>query len=104
GRVGIDLLAGPSEIAVIADDTADPELIAADLLAQAEHGPTSPAVLITTSEALGRAVIDEVERQLDELDRRSDGAADTPRRAWTDHGAVMGAADREHAAVLSDQV
>ena len=60
GRVGIDLLAGPSEVAVIADDTADPELVAADLLGQAEHGPTSPAVLITTSEALGRAVIDEV--------------------------------------------
>src|SRR5689334_4328990 len=67
GRVGIDLLAGPSEVAVIADDTADPELVAADLLAQAEHGPTSPAVLITTSEALGRAVIEEIERQLDAL-------------------------------------
>src|SRR6185312_4599845 len=82
GRVGIDLLAGPSEVAVIADDTADPELVAADLLGQAEHGPTSPAVLITTSEPLGRAVIDEVTRQLDELDRRGDGSADTPRQAW----------------------
>ena len=50
GRVGIDLLAGPSEIAVLADETADPELVAADLLGQAEHGPTSPAVLVTTSE------------------------------------------------------
>ena len=58
---------------MIADETADPELVAADLLAQAEHGPTSPAVLITTSEALGRAVIDEIARQLDELDRRGDG-------------------------------
>jgi sulfopropanediol 3-dehydrogenase len=104
GRVGIDLLAGPSEVAVIADDTADPELVAADLLGQAEHGPTSPAVLITTSESLGRAVIDEVSRQLDELDRRGDGSADTPRRAWTDHGVVMVAADREHAAALSDEV
>ena len=104
GRVGIDLLAGPSEVAVIADDTADPELVAADLLGQAEHGPTSPAVLITTSESLGRAVIDEVSRQLDELERRGDGSADTPRRAWTDHGAVMVAADREHAAALSDEV
>jgi sulfopropanediol 3-dehydrogenase len=104
GRVGIDLLAGPSEVAVIADDTADPELVAADLLGQAEHGPTSPAVLITTSEALGRAVIDEVARQLDELDRRGDGSGDTPRRAWTDHGVVMVAADREHAAALSDEV
>ncbi len=104
GRVGIDLLAGPSEVAVIADDTADPELVAADLLGQAEHGPTSPAVLITTSESLGRAVIDEVSRQLEELDRRGDGSADTPRRAWTDHGVVMVAADREHAAALSDEV
>jgi sulfopropanediol 3-dehydrogenase len=104
GRVGIDLLAGPSEVAVIADDTADPELVAADLLGQAEHGPTSPAVLITTSEALGRAVVDEVERQLSELERRGDGSAETPRRAWTDHGVVMVAADREHAAALSDEV
>ena len=104
GRVGIDLLAGPSEVAVIADDTADPELVAADLLGQAEHGPTSPAVLITTSEALGRAVVDEVDRQLRELDRRGDGSAETPRRAWTDHGVVMVAGDREHAAALSDEV
>jgi sulfopropanediol 3-dehydrogenase len=104
GRVGIDLLAGPSEVAVIADDTADPELVAADLLGQAEHGPTSPAVLITTSETLGRAVIGEVERQLGDLERRGDGSADTPRRAWTDHGVVMVAADREHAAALSDEV
>jgi sulfopropanediol 3-dehydrogenase len=104
GRVGIDLLAGPSEVAVIADETADPELVAADLLAQAEHGPTSPAVLITTSEPLGHAVIDEVARQLDELSRRADGAADTPRTAWTDHGVVMVAADRDHAVALSDEV
>ena len=104
GRVGIDLLAGPSEVAVIADDSADAELVAADLLGQAEHGPTPPAVLITTSEALGRAVIDEVARQLEELDRRGDGSADTPRRAWADHGVVMVATDRDHAAALSDEV
>ena len=104
GRVGIDLLAGPSEVAVIADDTADPELVAADLLAQAEHGPTSPAVLITTSEALGHAVIVELARQLNELERHADGAGDTPRRAWADHGVVMVAADRDHAVTLSDEV
>ena len=104
GRVGIDLLAGPSEVAVIADDTADPELVAADLLGQAEHGPTSPAVLITTSEALGRTVLSEVARQLDELDRHAPGSADTPRRAWAAHGVIMVAADREHAAALSDEV
>jgi sulfopropanediol 3-dehydrogenase len=89
---------------VIADDSADPELVAADLLGQAEHGPTSPAVLITTSESLGRAVIEEVARQLEALQRRGDGSADTPRRAWTDHGVVMVATDREHAAELSDEV
>jgi len=102
GRVGIDLLAGPSEVAVIADDTADPELVAADLLAQTEHGPSSPAVLITTSEALGHAVIDEIARQLGELHRT--GADDTSRRAWNDHGVVVVAHDREHAAALSDEV
>jgi sulfopropanediol 3-dehydrogenase len=101
GRVGIDLLAGPSEVAVIADDTADPELVAADLLAQAEHGPTSPAVLITTSEALGRAALDEIERQLERLVALGD---DTAARAWADHGIVMVAADREDAAALSDEV
>jgi sulfopropanediol 3-dehydrogenase len=107
GRVGIDLLAGPSEVAVIADDTADPELVAADLLAQAEHGPSSPAVLITTSEDLGQAVIAEVERQLDELDGLDWAGApggETPRAAWRDHGVVMVARDREHAAALSDEV
>lgn len=104
GRVGIDLLAEPSEVAVIADATADPELVAADLLAQAEHGPSSPAVLITTSETLGHAVIAEVDRQLGALDRAATGAGDTPRAAWTDHGVVMIAADREHAAALSDEV
>jgi sulfopropanediol 3-dehydrogenase len=104
GNVGIDLLAGPSEVAVIADETADPELVAADLLAQAEHGPTSPAVLITTSESLGRTVIEEIDRQLAELDRRAAGSADTPRRAWADHGTVMVASDHDHAAALSDEV
>jgi sulfopropanediol 3-dehydrogenase len=104
GRVGIDLLAGPSEVAVIADHSADPELVAADLLAQAEHGPTSPAVLITTSEELGRAVIDQIARQLDALDALGGGVGETPRTAWNDYGAVMLASDREHAAQLSDIV
>jgi sulfopropanediol 3-dehydrogenase len=102
GRVGIDLLAGPSEVAVIADETAEPELVAADLLAQAEHGPSSPAVLITTSERFGRAVVAEIERQLDVL--TADGADDTVRRAWEDYGTAMVARDREHAAELSDEV
>lgn len=104
GRVGIDLLAGPSEVAVIADASADPELAAADLLAQAEHGPTSPAVLITTSEATGRAVIAEIDRQLDALDALGGGVGDTPRRAWTDHGSVILVADREAAVRVADAV
>jgi sulfopropanediol 3-dehydrogenase len=102
GRVGIDLLAGPSEVAVIADHTADAELVAADLLAQAEHGPTSPATLITTDERLGTLVLGEVSRQLDELART--GADVTPRTAWDDHGTIVVADDREHAATLSDEV
>lgn len=101
GRVGIDLLAGPSEIGVIADGTADPELVAADLLGQAEHGPTSPAVLVTTSEDLGRAVLAEIERQLDDLARV--GGDEVPRKAWSDYGAVLLAEDDEHAVALSDE-
>ena len=97
GHVGIDLLAGPSEIAVIADEHADPELVAADLLGQAEHGPTSPAVLVTTSEELGRAVRAEVERQLEEL-----ATAEVAGAAWRDHGAIVVAPDRETAAMVSD--
>jgi sulfopropanediol 3-dehydrogenase len=99
GRVGIDLLAGPSEIAVIADDTADAELVAADLLGQAEHGPTSPAVLVTTSEDLGRAVRREVERQLEEL-----ATAEVAGVAWRDHGAIVVVGDRESAALVADQL
>ena len=98
GRVGIDLLAGPSEITVIADDGADAELVAADLLGQAEHGPTSPVVLICLSEDFGRRVIEEAERQLAEL------GDDTARAAWTDYGSVIVAADREEAAQVSDAV
>ena len=70
GRAAIDLLAGPSEVAVIADETADADLVAADLLGQAEHGPDSPAALVTTDAALGRAVAAEVERQLETLATR----------------------------------
>src|SRR4051794_39662221 len=98
GRVGIDLLAGPSEITVIADDDADAELVAADLLGQAEHGPTSPVVLICLSEAFGRRVIEEAERQLVEL------GDDVARAAWTDYGSVIVAGDREEAAQVADAI
>src|SRR5690606_14663844 len=65
GKVGIDLLAAPTEIMVLADDSADPDIVACDLLGQAEHGPTSPAILATTSEGLGRDVITAVDRWLE---------------------------------------
>ncbi|MBV9200908.1 MAG: histidinol dehydrogenase [Alphaproteobacteria bacterium] len=84
GRVGIDLFAGPTEILVIADDTADAEMCATDLLGQAEHGPTSPAVLLTTSEKLAHATIAEVDRQLTVLP-----TADVAGVAWRDFGEVI---------------
>jgi sulfopropanediol 3-dehydrogenase len=99
GTVAIDLLAGPSEVAVIADETADPELVAADLLGQAEHGPDSPAALVTTSAALARAVVAEVDRQLTQL-----ATADIAGPAWRDHGSVTVAADRVTAAALMDDL
>jgi sulfopropanediol 3-dehydrogenase len=97
GRVGIDLLAGPSEVAVIADETADPELVAADLLGQAEHGPTSPAALVTTSMELATAVAEQVQLQTLALATREVIAA-----AWRDHGAILVAATREDAVRVSD--
>jgi len=84
GRVGIDLFAGPTEILVIADDTADAEMCATDLLGQAEHGPTSPAILLTTSEKLAHATVAEVDRQLTLL-----RTADIAGVAWRDYGEVI---------------
>ncbi|WP_319446580.1 MULTISPECIES: histidinol dehydrogenase [unclassified Mycobacterium] len=97
GRVGIDLLAGPSEVAVLADESADPEWVAADLLGQAEHGPNSPAALITTSEVLGRKVIKAIDRQLETLATRDVAGA-----AWRDYGSVVVATDRAQAAAIAD--
>jgi sulfopropanediol 3-dehydrogenase len=97
GRVGIDILAGPTEILVLADDTADAELVAADLLGQAEHGPTSEAVLITTSHALGEAVLKAVERLLDTWPTRAVAA-----QSWDARGAVIVADDEDEAIALSD--
>ena len=84
GRVGIDLFAGPTETLVIADESVDGELCAADLLGQAEHGPTSPAILLTNSEKLGHDTIAEVERQLTILP-----TAEVAGAAWKDHGEVI---------------
>jgi sulfopropanediol 3-dehydrogenase len=97
GRVGIDLLAGPTEILVIADEQADPELVAADLLGQAEHGPTSPAILVTTSRALGQAVIECVDRLLE-----SWPTAEVAGQAWREHGSVAVADDDAEAIALAD--
>ncbi|MGH8784821.1 MAG: histidinol dehydrogenase [Cupriavidus necator] len=84
GRVGIDLLAGPTERLVIADDTCDAELVVADLLGQAEHGPNSPAILLTNSRALTGAVPAEIERQLAKLP-----TAPIARVAWEEYGEII---------------
>ena len=84
GRVGIDLFAGPTETLLIADDSVDGEMCAVDLLGQAEHGPTSPAVLLTTSEKLAHDTMVEVERQLRILP-----TAGIARQAWAEHGEVI---------------
>jgi len=84
GRVGIDLPAGPTETLLLADDTVDGELCATDLLGQAEHGPTSPAVLLTTSRQLGLDTLAEVESQLETL-----ATADIASQAWADYGRVI---------------
>jgi sulfopropanediol 3-dehydrogenase len=97
GRVGIDLLAGPTEILILADATADPALVAADLLGQAEHGPTSPAVLVTTSREVGAAVLAEIRLLLAWLESRAIAAA-----AWRDHGEVVLARDRAEAIELAN--
>ena len=84
GRVGIDLFAGPTETLIIADDSVDGEMCAVDLLGQAEHGPTSPAILLTNSEALARATLGEVERQLTILPTAGIAAI-----AWAEYGQVI---------------
>ena len=97
GRVGIDLLAGPTEVAVIADETADPKLVALDLLGQCEHGPTSPAILITSSRHLAEAVLKQVDRWLETFP-----TAEVARVAWAEHGSVAVVDDLDAAIALSD--
>ncbi len=98
GIAGIDLLAGPTEILVIADDTADPAIVAMDLLGQAEHGPDSPAWLVTTSRKLGEQVIAEVARQLPDLPTR-----DNAGKAWADLGEVIVVSSDDEAIAVSDE-
>jgi len=99
GQVGIDLLAGPTETLVIADDSVDGELCAADLLGQAEHGPNSPAILLTNSEKLARDTMAEVERQLKKLP-----TAPIASRAWADYGQVIVADSYEEMVAIADEI
>ena len=99
GRVGIDLFAGPTETLIIADETVDGELCAIDLLGQAEHGPTSPAVLLTTSAALANDTMAEVDRQLDSLP-----TADIARESWANYGAVILCQDDEEMVHEADRL
>jgi len=98
GRVGIDLLAGPTEILVIADESSDPELVAVDLLGQAEHGPTSPAVLISTSLALASEAAEHVERLA-----KTWPTGDVASEAWRDYGTIAVVESDEEAVELANQ-
>jgi sulfopropanediol 3-dehydrogenase len=99
GRVGIDLLAGPTETLIIADETVDGEICATDLLGQAEHGPTSPAVLITNSEKLARDTMAEVDRLLSVLP-----TADAAGKAWADFGEVIVCDDQSEMVREADRI
>jgi len=99
GRVGIDLLAGPTETLIIADESVDGEMCATDLLGQAEHGPTSPAILITNSEKLARETMAEIERLLKILP-----SADLAGKAWEDFGEVIVCNDTDEMVAEADRV
>ena len=99
GRLGIDLLAGPTETLVIADDSVDGELCAADLLGQAEHGPTSPAILLTNSEKLAKDTMVEVDRQLGILP-----TAEIAGTAWHDYGQVIVCDTVEEMVHIADEI
>jgi sulfopropanediol 3-dehydrogenase len=98
GIVGIDLPAGPTEICILADETADPALVATDLLGQAEHGPDSPAWLVTTSSKFATAAAEEIERQLAVLPTREMAG-----RAWRDRGEIVVTGNREAAVAVVDE-
>ena len=99
GKVGIDLFAGLTEIAIIADDSADPEIVAEDLVSQAEHGPDSPAWLISTSKTLANEVISIIDSKIQNLPETSKKAAEV---AWKDYGEVVVCKSNEEAAKISD--
>jgi sulfopropanediol 3-dehydrogenase len=97
GQCGIDLLAGPTEIAIIADDSADPALVAGDLLGQAEHDPNSGQLLVCLSESFARQTLDEIAKQLAVLPTK-----EIAERSWGNNGKVYVAGDRDEAIALSD--
>lgn len=99
GRVGIDLFAGPTETLIIADETVDAEICATDLLGQAEHGPTTPAILLTTSERLALETIAEIERLLSILP-----TAEVASRAWMDFGEVIVCENHEEMLIEADRI
>ncbi|MEM9210046.1 MAG: histidinol dehydrogenase [Pseudomonadota bacterium] len=99
GSVGIDMIAGPSEILIIADKNNDPDWIAIDLLSQAEHDESAQSILVTDDEAFGRAVANAVEARLATLDRRHIAGA-----SWRDYGAVITVGDLDEAVALSDRL
>ncbi|KPP87543.1 MAG: histidinol dehydrogenase HisD [Rhodobacteraceae bacterium HLUCCA08] len=99
GKVGIDMIAGPSEILVIADGDNDPDWIALDLLSQAEHDESAQSILITPDADFGRAVARAVETRLQSLDRRAIAGA-----SWRDYGAVIIVRDLDEAVALSDRI
>lgn len=99
GQVGIDMIAGPSEILVIADKDNDPDWVAVDLLSQAEHDESAQSILITDDSTFGKAVADAVEARLQSLERRNIAAA-----SWRDYGAIITVSDLNEACVLSDRI
>jgi hypothetical protein len=92
GQIGIDFLAGPSEVLVIADGSANPRIIAADLLAQSEHDKVAKGILVTTDLALGEAVLAQVENQLEDLSTRA-----IAEQSWKDYGEILFASDLDEA-------
>ena len=99
GRVGIDLFAGPTETLILADETVDGEICAADLLGQAEHGPNSPAILVTDSEKLARDTMAEIERQLTILPTAAVASV-----AWADYGQVIVVEDLDEMVKVADEI
>lgn len=99
GRVGIDLFAGPTETLIIADESIDEDFCAADLLGQAEHGPTSPAILLTNSESLAKRTLEAVERQLEWLP-----TADVAGEAWREYGQVIVCDSYEEMVAVADDI